>query len=240
MRSAFVLLLLLGAGMTHAEIGSIEECGAAISADPESARENAAVWYHSGGGLPARLCEAAALEEMGAYATAARLLTGMAENPNRAMDTELRSTLFADGARLWLDAGQPDLALAAWTRSLDLTPDQPVDGVLAARIHAANGDWGQTVTVLTEHVTAHPGDATALALLAAAERRNGNPAEALKAADAAMEAAPYSPIAMFELGAAQAEMGMFDEATETWDRFVTLHPEHDLADAARRNIDAIR
>ncbi len=240
MRRAFPVVLLLWGGVAAAEITSIEECGAAIEANPGIAREDAAVWYHSGGGVPARLCEAAALEKLGAYATAARLLTGMAENPNRALDVSLRATLFADGARLWLDAGQPDMALASWTRSRDLTLDQPVDGVLAARVYAANGDWERTVSVLNTHVATYPGDATALALLAAAERQNGNPTGALEAASEAAEAAPYSPLAMFELGAAQAELGMFAEATDTWERFVTLHPEHELAEAARRNMDAIR
>ena len=84
MRRLF-LLALLAAPPAHGEIRSAADCTAAVAADPAAAREDAALWQRTGGGVPARLCEAAALSALGANATAARLLTNLAENPNRAI-----------------------------------------------------------------------------------------------------------------------------------------------------------
>ena len=80
---------------------AVASAGAASAAEVEVLH-----WWTAGG-------EAAALEAMGATASAARILTALASNPNRAMDRDLRLVTLADGARLWLAAGAPDEAGAA-------------------------------------------------------------------------------------------------------------------------------
>ena len=140
MRRLF-LLALLAAAPAHGEIRSAEDCAAAVAADPAAAREDAALWQRTGGGVPARLCEAAALSALGANATAARLLTNLAENPNRAIGRALRAVIFTDAARQWLDADQPDLAAAALDRADALAAAPPDRQVLRARVAAAAGDW---------------------------------------------------------------------------------------------------
>ena len=66
-----MLVAVLAAGLTltaravpAADIGSAEDCQRAIDTDASTAREAAAVWARSGGGVPARLCEAAAPGEL--------------------------------------------------------------------------------------------------------------------------------------------------------------------------------
>ena len=94
-----------------------------------------------GGGVPARLCEAAALAALGAHGTAARLLTSLAANPNRAISAGLRAVILTDGARQWLDAGRPDLARAALAEADQITVPDADRQILAARAAAAEADW---------------------------------------------------------------------------------------------------
>lgn len=117
-----LLLIALAPAPAAAEITSTDECQAAVAADPAQAREDAAIWFRSGGGVAARLCEADALSALGAHTTAATLLTRVAENPNRAMNADLRVLVFGDAAAEWLAAERPDLTLATLTRPTRLRP----------------------------------------------------------------------------------------------------------------------
>src|SRR5690606_33746399 len=123
-------------------------------------------WTRRGGGAEARLCEAAALAAMGATATAARLLTALAANPNRAMGVQSRATALIDAARLWLDAGAPDLASEALDSAARLTPDEREIALVRADIAAAEGDWPAALAALDARLAADPEDAPARALRA--------------------------------------------------------------------------
>jgi tetratricopeptide (TPR) repeat protein len=223
-----------------AEIASQSDCQVAIAADPAAAREEAAVWTRNGGGVNARLCEAAALAAMGATATAARLLTALATNPNRAMSIELRILALIDGARLWLDAGAPDLAGAALDRAAQLAPDDARIPILRARIAAADGDWPAALAALDARLDVAPDDAPARALRAAALRRSGDPEAAAAEADRALALVPGLPEALFEAAAARAELGDEAGAETLWLELIATHPDHPLATPARRNLQALR
>ncbi len=224
----------------QAEITSPDECEAAIAADPAAAREDAALWTRQGGGAAARLCEAAALAALGATATAARLLTALAANPNREMGVQTRATALIDGARLWLDAGAPDLATQALDRAARLTPDDPEIALLRADIAAADQDWPAAIAALDARLAVAPEDAAARALRAAALRRSGDPEAARLEADRALADAPGLPEALFEAAAARAELGQEAEAAALWIELVTTHPDHPLAPPARRNLQLIQ
>jgi hypothetical protein len=235
-----LLIALLAAGVpAAAEIRSAEQCQAAIAADPGRAREDAAVWARLGGGTAARLCEAAALSALGAHATAARLLSALAENPNRALSPDLRAVVLADAGREWLDAGQPALARAALAQAEGLAPPPPARLILRARAEAAEADWPAARATLESAVAAEPGNALGRALLAAALRRGGDPAAALGEAERALALDPALPEALFETAAALAETGDAARASALWLRLVETHPEHDLAAPARRNLQAL-
>lgn len=238
MRSAVLTLAILSATAAgHAdEIRSVEACEAVIAADPEAAREEAALWTRAGGGVPARLCEAAALEAMGADATAARLLTGLAENPNRAMPGDLRASVFEDAARLWMQAGRPDIAEAALLSADRVSPADRARDVLRARIAAGQGNWDDAAALLGGVLSEVPADARVRALRAAALRRGGDPAAALAEAERALADAPDLAEALFEAGAALAESGDMAGARDRWLDLIARHPDDALATLARRNL----
>jgi tetratricopeptide (TPR) repeat protein len=234
-----LLLALFAALPAHAEIRSAEDCAAAVAADPAAAREDAALWQRTGGGVAARLCEAAALSALGANATAARLLTSLAENPNRAIGAALRSVIFTDAARQWLDAGEPGLAAAALDRADALAPATPDRQLLRARVAAAAGDWPAARDALGNVIAATPDDALAHALLAAALRNQGDAPAALTEAREAHRLAPDLPEALFELGAALAESGDAAGASAYWLELIAAHPDSHLAALARANLQRL-
>jgi tetratricopeptide (TPR) repeat protein len=235
-----LLILALAPAAVRAEIASPEDCAAAVAADPARAREDAALWERTGGGVPARLCEADALAALGAHATAALLLTRLAENPNRAIGAELRAVILGDGAGQWLAADKPDLARAALDQADRIAPPDVDRLILRARADAAEADWPAARATLGGAVAAAPNDALAHALLAAALRHLGDPAAALAEAERARALDPDLPEALFETGAALAETGAADRAAEPWLRLIARHPANPLSALARSNLQRLR
>ncbi len=239
MRWLFLIAVCAAAPAAHAEIRTTQDCTAAVAANPSAAREEAAIWERLGGGVPARLCEAAALAAQGAHATAARILTSVADNPNRAMSAGLRATVLTDGARQWLAAERPDLAAAALAQADTITPATVDRQVLTARIAAAQSDWPAATTALRAALATAPDDALAHALLAATLRNQDDPAAALAEAQRARRLDPDLPEALFETGAALAETGDAKGAAQAWLDLIDRHPDSDLAGLARSNLQAL-
>ncbi len=239
MRRLFLAVSLALASPVSAEIASTADCARAIRADPAAAREDAAVWARTDGGVEARVCEAAALEALGAYATSARLLMALAENPNRAIGVPGRAVLFEDAARLWLDAGQTALARAALGSADRLTEAPPRRLMLRARVEAASGDWSAARASLDDVLAAEPDSAMALALRAATARRLGDPVAALADAERARALDPALPEATFETAAALAETGRTAEAAGLWLKLIRVSPDTPLAEAATRNLQTL-
>ncbi|MEM8571192.1 MAG: hypothetical protein AAGG56_09815 [Pseudomonadota bacterium] len=223
-------------GLAVGEIRSVQECEAAIISDPQLAREDAGQWARSGGGVQAKICEAAALEALGATATAARLLEGVAANPGRAMPRDLRAVLFEDAARLWLEKDQPEFALAALDRADQISDAEPERLRLRARAAAAYGNWPEATEALDALIEVRPESARAHALRAASLRHEGRLTMALWSAQTALRLSPDLPEGQFEAGAAAAELQDMQEAKSHWLKLVRLYPDHPLADAARRNL----
>lgn len=222
-----------------AAITNTDECKAALAGDPATAREDAAVWERNGGGVPARLCSAAALAALGAHATAAQMLTGIAESPNRAMSTSLRVQVLVDAADQWLAAGKPGIAREALGRADKLALPDARRLVLTARVAAAEADWPTAETALRAALTTAPDDAATHALLAAALRNQGDATAALPEADRAAALAPDLPEALFELGAARAEIGDSRGAAKAWLTLIEKHQDSSLAGLARLNLQRL-
>lgn len=216
------------------EIRDAAACEAAIAADPATAREQAALWNRLGGGAEAEVCEAAALEALQAYGSAAGILTRLAENRRRLLAPALRLSIYEDAARLWLADERPDLALAILANLDTLAPPiTPGRLKLRARAQAAEGDYAAAAATL---LAADPADAEARTLRAAALRLGGDPAAAAAAARDALALAPDDPAALFEAGAAAAESGDAATARTFWMQLIRTHPDDPLATQARRNV----
>lgn len=225
-------------GIAAAEIGNSDDCRAALVADPARAREDAAVWERTGGGVPARLCSAAALAALGAHATAAQMLTSVAENPNRAMSPGLRATVLADAASQWLAAGKPGIARDALARADRITPPDAPRHLLVARAAAAQTDWPAAETSLRAALETGD-DPLVRALLAAALRNQGQGEAALAEADRARVLSPDLPEAQFEQGAARAVTGDPEGASEAWFALIAASPDSGLAALARVNLQRL-
>ncbi|MFO1105642.1 MAG: hypothetical protein U1E34_06045 [Amaricoccus sp.] len=242
MRRLFLIAAVISsvaAAASAEEITSADQCDAAVAANPASAREAAAVWYRLGGGTAARLCEASALEAMGADTTAAQLLTGVAQNTNRAMPLDLRATVLEDAGRLWLRAGRPDLTLETLASANRLTAADPDRLMLQARAEAAGGDWTATEATLRAFLAAKPDDPLGLALHAAALRQLGEIDAARGEAARALACDPGLAEAQFESAAALAEAGDRDGAGRLWLLLIEQHPDSSLAGLARRNLQGL-
>jgi tetratricopeptide (TPR) repeat protein len=239
MRRLFLAAILAAVPAAAAEIRTPDQCTAAIAADPAAAREAAAVWHRTGGGVPARLCEASALAAMGAHGTAAQLLGNLAANPNRVMMPGLRAVILTDGAGQWLAAGRPDLAAAALAEASRIAAPDADGQLLLARVAAAQADWPAARVALDAALADRPDDALAHALLAATLRNQGEPAAALAEAERALALAPDLPEALFEAGAALAETGQGDRAAQVWLQLIAAQPDSDLAALARTNLQRL-
>jgi tetratricopeptide (TPR) repeat protein len=238
----FALLMaapVLAAPASAAEIRSAEECRLAVAADAPSAREAASVWKRLGGGTEAELCEAEALEAMGAFRSAASILTRLGENPKRALPLALRTSVLEDAARLWLADGRPDLARQGLANLARVTEPTPSQLMLAARAEAGLGQWNASAATLATLIAAEPQNAEAHALRAAALRLGGDPAGAAAEADKALALDPDLAPARFEAAAAAAEGGDRLQAEAIWTRLIRAHPDHPLATSARRNLAGV-
>ncbi len=233
--AAAATLAITGVPADAVEIRSADACGPAVAADAEAAREAAAHWYRHGGGAEARLCEAAALEALGAHATAAALLTRLAENPNRVLPRDLRATILADAARLWVSAGRPETARAALASAARLVPPDTAAQLTEARAAAALGDWKDARDALDRILAEDPEHALARALRAATLRAGGEADAALAEARAARAASPDLAEARFEEAAALAELDRTEAAVAAFLDLAADAPDHDLAPLARSN-----
>lgn len=235
-----ILAACLAAMPASAEIRSAGACAPAIAEDAAKAREEAALWVRTGGGVPARICEAAALEALGALATAALLLGTLAAERNTVMAADLRATIFADAAGLWREAGRPDLARAALAAADRLVAPDAGSLTARARAEAEGGDWAAADASLAAALALSPDDAEILALRAATLRHTGAVDDALATARKARARAPDLAEAQFEEAAAVAESGDALAAIPLWQGLIADHPGTPLAEAAARNLQRAR
>ncbi len=241
LRRCFLVALLfspVSAFATTVEITKPEECAPAIAANPEAAREAAAVWSRLGGGAPARLCEAAALEAMGATVTAAQMLTALGENDNRALVPAARASILEDAGRLWLLSDRPDISLKLLISADKITRPSADRWILRARAEAAEQNWAAAEASLGKALADRPADALALSLHAATLRHLDRPEAALIEARKALVLDPDLAEALFESAAALKATGQSREADQLWLRLIEVDPGSDLAALARQNLRA--
>lgn len=233
----FALLVL--AGPADAAIRSMAECRAAIAADANRAREEAAQWVRFGGGAEARVCEARALEALGARKNAAVILTETASDRGNGLPAATRANLLREAGRLWLALGEPALANATLSAVLEIVKEDADTLALRAEALGRLRLWPAAVDDLTRALALDPARADILALRAAARRRTEDKAGALADAEAALAILPHLPEALFEKGASLALLGRTDAALDVWFRLIELHPDSEMAALARRNIQQL-
>ncbi|RMF34745.1 MAG: hypothetical protein D6754_14490 [Alphaproteobacteria bacterium] len=215
------------------------ECMARIGANPTVAREEAAQWFVLGGGAEAKTCEARALEALGARGTAAVILAGIAADRGNGLPKATRAAMMQDAGRLWLGEKQYRLSLEALNRAVALGLRDA--DLLAMRAEAKGrlGMWPEAVADLSAALERAPGRADLLTLRAAANRKSGDPLAGLADAEAALRKLPHYPEALFEKGASLVVLDRVPEALKVWFKLIELHPDSEMAELARRNMQRL-
>ncbi|MEM6439260.1 MAG: hypothetical protein AAF763_06145, partial [Pseudomonadota bacterium] len=108
-------VLALGSAGAAAAPGS-EACLALADRDPTAAAEAARAWAREGGGGPAAICEALAMEALGAFATAALRLEQLAAAEGEGYGPAERAAFYEIAGDWRLRAGQPRRRGRRWTR----------------------------------------------------------------------------------------------------------------------------
>ncbi|SFH90790.1 tetratricopeptide repeat protein [Albimonas pacifica] len=215
-------------------------CQALVDQDPVAAREVAREWGRQGGGVPAAVCEALALEAQGALATAAARLEDAARRaPEQALPAPARAALYEVAAGFRLRDLQPAEALAAADAGLALDGAGPVLRRLRAEALAALGRGDEALPELDAALEAMPWDLPGLRLRARLRGEAGDAAGALADAGRVSAMADDDPEAWLALGEAQAAAGRPERARESFLRAVARDREGPVGDRARRALQLL-
>lgn len=136
----------------------LQACLALSETDAEAAYEEGLAWRFASGGQPAVHCLAVALVARGNLEDGAAMLIALANAPDGGPDQQ-RALLLSKAANAWMLAGQPETALTAISRALELAPgtrdlltDQAVALALLKR-------WAEAQSVLDGLLADGAGDA---------------------------------------------------------------------------------
>ena len=102
--------------------------------EPDKAIERARTWQDTGGGDPARHCEAIAHMTRGDYHRAGRMLEDLARTMPKDVGAQPRVNALSQASRAWLLGERPARAEAAATQALEMQPDDVE--LLLDRAHA--------------------------------------------------------------------------------------------------------
>lgn len=199
-----------------------QACLALIDRDATLAAEEARAWAREGGGGPAAICEALAMEALGAFATAALRLEQLAAAEGEGYGPAERAAFYEIAGGWRLQAGQPAAARAALDSGVALDRGGAALRRLRAEALAELGESEAAIADLNVALAAEAGDVDARLLRARLRREAGAPEGALNDAAQAAEAAPERAGAWLEKGAAEAALGRKPEARESLLRAISL------------------
>jgi tetratricopeptide (TPR) repeat protein len=210
-----------------------------------------AVLERQGGNLEAsaRAAEkSVALEPNNAWPrlTLAETLQAMGRTPEALQALERAALLDMDaGARSALARNLLACGRGPWAReeALAATASDPRSSgswTVLAQVESSLGEWEAAVRAWRQVVTLEPGNSSALVHLARALARSSRAGEALETLAAADAAAGDDPSRLREVAVVLDEVGRPDEASAVWRRVLSLAPEGESKDEARRRLGSSR
>ena len=205
--------------------------------EPEAALERARTWADTGGGDPARHCEAVALLARGAYAPAARQLEQLARGMEAARGADLRADALSQAARAWLLADVPERAEAALGQAIELTPGNVELWIDRAHARFQLGQYWEAIDDLNRAQELAPERPDVYAYRASAYRYVDAPEMARENVERALTLDPDNPGALFESGVLHRLRGDTEAARQDWMRIIRTAPDSAMADAARDNLE---
>jgi len=211
-----------------------EQCLAALTDDPDSARLLADTWATEGGGDGAAHCQGLALIAVGRPDQGAERLEQLASS-SLAPDLA-KAIVFAQAAQARLMANQPAKARDDTTEALKLAPDDTEILIQCAETAEALQDWKAAIGYLTQALATDPHRADALVLRAADWRRADHLDLAVADADRALGIDPGNAEALLERGIERQRLGDAAGARADWQRARKLDPNSTTADLADQNL----
>ena len=203
---------------------------------PDKAIERARTWQDTGGGDPARHCQAVAHMTRGDYHRAGRMLEDLARTMPKDVGEQPRVNALSQASRAWLLGDKPARAEAAATQALELQPEDVE--LLLDRAHARfqAGAYWETIDDLNRAVEIAPDRADLYVYRGSAYRYVDAPTMARENLERALEIDPDNVEALFELGALARIRGDKMAARERWMAVIRRAPDSGLAQAARENL----
>lgn len=236
-RALACALAVVAAPASAAEL-TYEECLSYASSAPEAAREQARLWELEGGGSQARHCGAIALSLLGAGFQAAMILSDLGATATD-LSTEDRLSALESAGDLFLRENRPDLAKQAFARASELGEMSNGGHIGLGIAEADEKNWDAAIAAFGKAIEKDANDVEALTLRASAYRSKGDAEKALEDARLASDIARGSPISWFERGAAAFELGLLEEARESFLNAARLDDEGYIGDMARVNLQRL-
>ena len=191
--------------------------------NPKRALAMADSWGKQGGGLGARHCAALALFESGQQADAAARFEAIEHDMGKERPG-LRAELLGQAGQAWAAAGQPEKAVAAQSRALELKAEDADLWLDRGLSYAMLQDWAHAIADFDRALALRANDVEILVLRAAARRSAGDPARARADAELALKIAPDNTEALLERGFARLAQGDAAGARADFTRVVSLVP----------------
>jgi tetratricopeptide (TPR) repeat protein len=239
LRTTLLLPLLLAPFAVKAELINPRQeyrtCLHLARTKPEDGWEEAIAWGSLGGGEPARHCAAVALIGLGKMEEGARRLEALA-NQSRGSNL-LRAEMLAQAAQAWLQAGQPEKALADLDTGLGLAPGHPDLLLDKAVVYAQAAHYQKAVEELTTLLKSQPNRVEAMVLRGSAYRYLDKLELAKEDIARALVLDPDVPDALLERGMIRRLEDNVAGAREDWMKVINAAPESAAADTARRNLE---
>lgn len=205
--------------------------------EPEAAVERARTWADTGGGDPARHCEAVALMTLGKYAQAGRMLEELAKTMSAERGADVRVHALAQAARAWMLADQPERGEAALTEAIDLRAEDVELWIDRAHARFQMGRYWEAIDDLNRAQELAPQRADVYTYRGSAYRFVDAPQMARENIDRALKIDPDNPGALFESGVLHRLQGDEEAARQAWMKIIRTTPDSPMADAARENLE---
>lgn len=212
-----------------------DQCLALAHVKPQQAYGEAVAWRDTGGGFPARHCEAVALIEMKKYPEAAEKLEDMAAAMMRA-NPRLRGEVLDQAGQAWILAGKPAKATRDFDAALTFRPNDPGILIDCAEAYGLQKKFFKAIDDLNRVLNKHPHRVAALIYRASAYRQLGKLGLALNDVKRALKIDPNAVTGLLERGNIRRLQGNIVGAKTDWRRVEVLAPNTPAAQAAKYNI----
>jgi tetratricopeptide (TPR) repeat protein len=228
-------------------ISDPETCRRRAEASPQQTLPLAKAWEEAGGGNAARHCIAYTLSLTGEWRGAAHIFSSLADEMNgfyrKHPDSDLAGTvapLYGQAAQAWLQADEPEKALAALDSALALKPKDEslhIDRLVAL---GQSGDFEGAVSESDAILDLDPKSSDAWLYRAGALREMGLPDQALDAIGEAMRLKPDDPAILLERGSIRRAAGDGPGARADWQKVLDVAPATPEATLAGKNLSMLR